>query len=457
MAGIGFEIRKLLTRDSYFGLLQAYTYAGVISSGPWVLSILGVLLVGVMSFGVVAPDALITQFQVSVTYVIAVSLILTGFLQLAFTRYIADRLFDKQEDRVLPNFMGALFVTTLLSGLLAYPFAALAFTAQSTAYKLLLPACFVVMCDIWVATIFLSGMKRYKAIVGLFALGYGVTVSAALLLRFLDMEGLLAGFLIGHFVLLTGMMLLVLRDYPSDRFIEFDFLRRGRMFATLIWVGFVYNLAVWTDKFLFWYSPDTGEAVIGPLHASVVYDFPIFLAYLSIIPGMAVFLVRMETDFVEYYQRFYDAVRDGGTLQRIEDLRNEMVLTARQGIFEIFKIQTIAVLATFVAGPALLSALGISKLYLPLLQIDVVAAGLQVVLLGILNVFFYLDKRREVLGLTLLFLLSNFALTAWSLSLGAAFYGYGFAASLLLTVVAGLVMLDRKMETLEYETFMLQR
>ena len=50
MAGIGFELRKLMRRDSFWGLLRAYGYAGLISSGPWVLSILGVMGIGTMLF-----------------------------------------------------------------------------------------------------------------------------------------------------------------------------------------------------------------------------------------------------------------------------------------------------------------------------------------------------------------------------------------------------------------------
>ena len=34
MAGIGFELRKLLRKDTLLGLIRAYAYAGVISSGP---------------------------------------------------------------------------------------------------------------------------------------------------------------------------------------------------------------------------------------------------------------------------------------------------------------------------------------------------------------------------------------------------------------------------------------
>ena len=118
MAGIGFELRKLLRKESYLGLFQAYAYAGVISSGPWILSIIGVQLIGLFSLSVVIPQIAVQQFQVSVTYLLAFSLILTGPLQLAFTRYVADRLFEKRDDMIVPNFMGAQLITALVSGLL---------------------------------------------------------------------------------------------------------------------------------------------------------------------------------------------------------------------------------------------------------------------------------------------------------------------------------------------------
>ncbi len=457
MAGIGFEIKKILRRDSYLSLFTAYAYAGIIGSGPWVLSILGVLIIGLMSLGVVLPHVLITQFQVTITHLIAMSLILTGFLQLSFTRYIADRLFEKDASIIMPNFIGALFVTTAVAGIIGILLAMFAFPQQSAIYRILLIANFVVLCNIWIATIFLSGMKNYKAILILYTLGYGIAVLGAILLRGAGINGLLMGVLLGHFVLLSGMALLIISAYPSDRFIEFDFLRKKRMFSSLIWTGFFFNLGVWIDKYLFWYTPTTGQSVIGIFNASLIYDLPIFLAYLSIIPGMAVFLVRMETDFVEYYQKFYDAVRDGGTLSYIEEMRDEMVATARLGIFEIIKIQTIAVLIIFVAGPTILDAIGISQYYLSLLYIDVVAAGLQVVFLGIMNVLFYLDKRHIALALTALFAGLNLTFSLISLYLGAAWYGYGFAVSLLISVVVGMYWLDKKMAILEYETFMLQR
>jgi uncharacterized membrane protein len=456
VAGIGFELRKLLQRDSYSGLLQAYAYAGIISSGPWILSIVGILAIGLLSEAVVVPARQVAQFQVSVTYLMMGSLVLTGAVQLGFTRFIADRLFRGDEASVLPNFNGLMLATLLVSGCLAVVVALAAFPGQSDLYRVLMIAGFVILCCIWVATVFLSGMKQYREILGMFALGYAVVVGSALTLRPLGLEGLLLGFDIGHFVLLVGMVVMVLRNYPSPRFVAFDFARRGAMYPALLATGFMYNAGIWADKLLFWYDPDASQAVIGPLRASVVYDVPIFLAYLAIIPGMAAFLVRIETDFVEYYGRFYDAVREGGSLDRIERLRDEMVFTIRRAIYEIVQIQAIATLLVLVAGPALLRLLGIPELYVPLLNIDVVASGLQVMLLGVLNVFFYLDKRAAVTFLTALFLVLNVGLTAISLRLGAAFYGYGFALALLATLVVGVRLLELRLRRLEYETFMLQ-
>ncbi|MDX1253201.1 MAG: exopolysaccharide Pel transporter PelG [Gammaproteobacteria bacterium] len=456
MAGIGFELRKLLRRESYVGLIQAYGFAGIISAGPWVLSIVGVMLIGVLSLGAMDPPRQVAQFLVSVTYLMAASLILTGALQLMFTRFVADRLFEKRHDVILPNLMGALTLTTIVSGLLGSAVLVLLFD-QSLMYRLLMLASFVTLCNIWITVIFLASMKDYLRILGIFFIGYAVTVAGALLLRPFGLEGLLMGFLWGHATLFFLMLALLLRHYPGDRLIAFDFLQRRQVFYSLAATGFFYNLGLWADKFVFWFNPLTSEPIIGPLRASIIYDLPIFLAYLSIVPGMAVFLVRMETDFSEQYDAFYKAVREGDTLAHIEGVKNNMIYTVRQGIYEIFKVQGLTVALLFLSGPLILEAIGISPLYIHLFYVDVAAVGMQVVLLGILNVFFYLDKRGVVLGLSLFFAATNIIATLVTQYLGPSFYGYGFAIAVSLTALLGLAILSRKLDRLEYETFMLQR
>ena len=456
MAGIGFEIRKILNRDSYFALVRAYTYAGLISSGPWVLSILGLVAIGILAVHIKMPTLLISQFQVTVTYLTMSSLILTGVMQLSFTRWVSDQLYVKRTNGIVPNFAGVLLVTNVVAGTLAILLVFVSFRQETVIYRMLLVAGFVTMCDIWIATIFMSGLKFYKTVVVLFGGGYAISVALAFALSSNGLEGLLAGYVVGQFMMLMGMVFVILRSFPAERLIAFDCFKRGAMYTSLMAVGVLFNFAIWADKIVFWVAEQTSNAVIGPLRASVIYDMPVFLAYLGIIPGMAVFLVRFETDFVDWYDKFYNAVRGGGSLEEIARMRNAMVSAVRQGLFDIMKIQTLSVLLLVVFAPTIFNELSISPLYLPLFYVDAVGASLQVALLAVMNVFFYLDKRREVLITVVMLSLLNVFLSVLTLRLGVAYYGYGFAFAMLITLVFALRMLEYKLGRLEYETFMLQ-
>lgn len=456
MAGIGFELRKILSRDSYTATLRAYVYAGLISSGPWVLSIISVMVIGVMSLGVVVPELLIRQFLVSVTYLMASSLIFTGGAQLLFTRFISDRLFEKRQELILPNLIGILLVITISSGVLAFLLLSLLFD-QPFLYRLLMLANFVVLCNLWLTIIFLSGMKAYNRILLVMVAGYSLMVLCSFLLRFLKLEGLLLGLLIGHASLFFMFLFDILREYPAKQLVAFDFFKRKQVYVSLMLTGLCYNLGIWIDKIVFWFNPSTSSHVIGPLRASMLYDLPIFLAYLAIIPGMAVFLVRIETDFAEWYDRVFSAIRGGETLQHIGQLKQQLILSVRQGLLEICKVQGLTVVLLFLIAPKLLAWLGISAYYLPLFYVDLIGVSIQVVFMALLNVFFYLDKRSIVLELCLIFVLLNAVLTVASQHLGPSFFGYGFTLSVLTCVLLGLVRLSSSLEDLEYETFMLGR
>ena len=64
-----------------------------------------------------------------------------------------------------------------------------------------------------------------------------------------------------------------------------------------------------------------------------------------------------------------------------------------------------------------------------MLYVDAVAANLPVALLPSMNVFFYLDRRREVLATVAILTVLNIVLTLVSFQMGAAYYGYGLTLS----------------------------
>ena len=456
MAGIGFELRKYLDEDSFSGTLKAYGFAGLISAGPWVLSILSVMLIGIVALSQKVGGREVEQFTTSVTWIMGSSLILSGLLQLVFTRFIADRLFEGRDHLINPNLFGALLLTTLVSGVLGLLLLITVFN-ESFSYEFLMLSNFVTLNNVWIVVIFVAGLKKFKLILYSFAAGYATTVCLSILLIPYGINGLLGGLLAGHAVLLFTMLAVVLPEAPVVNTVRADFLRRKQIFPVLIFVGLFYNLGIWIDKLMFWTFPGTSEAVIGPLRASLIYDLPIFLAYLSIIPGMAVFLLRIETDFAEAYDGFFNAVRGNASLQEIETLGNEMILAVREGIFQIIRVQGITVLVLYMLGPKIVAWLGISDKFIHLYYIDLVGVAAQVLMLAVLNVLFYLDRLSDAFWLTLTLLISNSAFTWITLQMGPMYYGYGFGLSMTLTAFVGIFLLSSELENIEFRTFMRPR
>ena len=221
-----------------------------------------------------------------------------------------------------------------------------------------------------------------------------------------------------------------------------------RLFA----VGTVLYLGIWADKFLFWSHPDTARAVIGALNASPIYDWPIFVAYLWLMPGMAAFLIHVETESGPRCRAYYDAWGVARPGRRWNRLRAPLAESVRAMVAAITHAQGIATVLAFVAAPGLLRVLGLPPLHLGLLYVDVVAAGLQVLLVALFSVLFYLDKVNAALKGGAVFLVANTAFTALSLELGAPFYGYGYALALGIAVTC--VALERKFARLEFEAYL---
>lgn len=455
MAGIAFEVQRLMRRGGLLGKAEAYTYAAAVGSGPWVLSICALLLIGMLTGGKSTGSQFVDTFQVCVTYMMAASLVMTGALQLAFARFIADRLYSREANAILPNLLGALLVVMGTAGVVGSCVLGIWFDG-SLAYKQLLLAGVVTLCGIWIVMVFASAIKAYRQVLLSFLAGYGLTVGGALALEPFGIEGMLLGFALGQSLLLFLLLGMVANQYPSELPVSFAFLRKPRLMGSLMVAGLLYNGGIWIDKLVFWLDSGTGISVIGPLRASPIYDLPIFLSYLSLVPGMAVFLVRIELDFAGRCAAFIRTIEDGATLAQVLGAKASLVESIRRALVDVLLTQMVTAVVFIAFTAEILAVFGISPLYRALLWIDLVAVGLQMMVLIVLNVLFYLDEPRSAQKLCAIFAVSNLLFSWASLHAGPAFYGYGFASAGLLTAAIGLVELSRKLARLEYRTFMLQ-
>jgi len=455
VAGVGFSLRALAGRPGYAGMLHLYGAAALVSSGPWLLSVTALLLIGLLGRELAADPAGVERFQVSVTWLLAASLVVSGPLQLQLTRFVADQVYLRRPERITGNLFGTMLVMSVIAACLAGLLAPW-FSAEPLLFQVLLGIAFVTLCNVWIITCVLTGLRRHAPVLGSFAVGYLVMLVLSPGLSRFGAAGLLGAFVAGQAALLVCGLRAITSELGFDRPIEWACLQRRELRVDLLLVGLFYNLGIWADKLVFWLNPATSRPVTGFFRASDVYDLPIFLAYLTIVPGMAVFLVRVETDFAERNAAFYEAIRRGAPLARIEPLFDAMVDAVRTALFDIGRTQLASLLLCLWAGPALLAVFGLSRLHFPLFIVDVVGVLLQVLLLSLISVFFYLDRCRLVAKLTCFFLCTN-ALATWlSLELGPRYYGWGFVVAAALTGALALVVLNHTLRFLVRDTFMLQ-
>jgi len=466
MAGIGFQLKRTLEEKTLSAMFKTFGYSAILSSGPWVISmiiILGIGLTNIYLFHTKGSDT--TMLKASVTYVsaLALSSIYTGFFQLPFTRFIADRTYEKRYYLVLPNFLGMIIVTIAIGMIISTPLAIFLFDTQSNLFVLLYITLFVVLSCVWIANILAASLKLYKHVILFYLLGYISIYISSLFLHNYGVIGLLISFIIGNTILFILLFLGIIFYYPSynrknNKFIRFDmFLQKyGKFYWKLGWSGMFYNIAIWIDKVIFWFTPIVGYIVIDKLHASMVYDFPIFLAYLSIIPGMALFFYRLEADFAEMYSKFYGAINKHGTLRQIKEYKQGMIDSIKLSIQEILFVQGMFNILIFLSAEKLFEILLLPKLYLPLFYVDVIGVQLQLGFMSILAYLYYLDRQKEALIYTLLFVVINALLTWVSIQLGPYFYGYGFSVTLLILFVSSSITLNNILQELDYKTFMLQ-
>lgn len=455
MAGIGFDLIRLASQGTYRGLLGAYGLTTLMSSGPSLFILIGIGIVCFFNMFLITDQNISSQFLAIIIYLFASSMILSSFLQYTFFRFMADRIYVNEFDEIAPNYMGVLLIQIIMSIAISIPIVTYFFAAYNHMLQILLVANFIVLNMIWISTVLLTGLKSYRQILWAFSLGYTAMIIVNLVIDHDNLNYLLSEFLLAQVILLMLLLHAILDYYPTNKLIQFGFLKKTNFFYTLMFSNFFCTLAFWVDKFIFWFHADTSYPIFPPLRASPLYDFPMFLAYIAILPSMSVFLFHIEAKFSMIYPRFMKTIFSRKTLDEIIAVRNELTLSGRASVMSMFKTQYAVGVILFLSVSFVFSYFQIIPIYLNLLFILIIATSLNVILWGIINILYYMTRYVQVLYVSLIFVVSNILFTLISIYAGPCYFGYGFSFSLLLSICSALIFLNKSFNDLEYFTFMM--
>jgi polysaccharide biosynthesis protein PelG len=454
MAGIGFELRKLTSDSSFLNLIRANIYSSILSSGSWLISISILVAIYFYLTYLLGPTLFCIQFLVAVSYLVSSSLILSAIFQNCVNRFIADKIFEEKEALITPCLFSSSLLLLLISSIFGNVFIELFLYEQSLILKLLMQGSFVVLNLVWLFSNSLTGLKNYRFILFSYIISYLVIFLLAITLYKYELTGLLFAFYIGHALLLTLFFVFSIRNYPSDALFGWDILDFMKTHKALIFSGILFQMGVWVDKYCFWLSRTTSVPILESMRASPIYDMPMFMAFVIMIPGLSVLFYEIEANFSRFYHRYYDAIRDGATMHEINKKQLELVAMARMCFFNISKVQSVIAVFACLFAPELLSAMGLAPIFVYLFRINVISACLLVTLIAQLNVLYYLDKQERVFIITLLFFILNLVFTLLTLYLGPLFFGYGFALSLVFSNLLAVFMMIPAFKQLTYYSFM---
>jgi polysaccharide biosynthesis protein PelG len=443
MAGIGFEVRKLARQESLTSVMAAGGHAAVIAAGPWLFTIASLAAISITVERFVGLDEL-ANFRAIIIYAFATSLVLTAPVTMVATRLVADALWSKQPERVRPLLFAAFAVSAVAVciGVLALTL----YFKLAADVAIALASATLTVALIWVALGFCGAVRDYGAVTNAFLLGLFIAVIGAVTAAAsgLNASGMVYGFTVGLMVTFLGLALRIMATFPqpvSDVRAALHHLLGGfTSYRSLALGAFLGTAAVWIDKWVFWFSP-VGESVTAGLVHAPLYDSAMFIASLVIIPSLASFVAKLETDFFERYQRYYGAIKSHGTIGQIEDARRRLAAHTLDTLVLITIAQVGICAVLIMTAPMLVSALNLQFRQIAILRYGALAAVFQFIFIASSSFLLFFDRRWMYVSLQCLFFGLNLTLAILTVHLGQDYYGVGyflacFAASLLAYILA---------------------
>lgn len=456
MAGIGFRLKKMLMEDTYASIVKAYLYSAVISSGPWFLSIVCLSFLGILSplvFQEEGDSVLMWDiFGATIVYIFAFSLITTGLITMIITRFIADKIYLNESKTIPATFASIISIIILVQGITGIIFFLL--NSQSLFYAIFGTMLYIIVSCIWIALLFLSAAENYTMIILLFFIGSLVSLGAALLGgKYFGLDGFLAGYTLGQSIIFFGFAYVIFDEFGPPRDFTFEFFKYCKQYYELILIGTLYYIAIWADKFIFWFS-EHGRQISGLFYNYTAYDSPLFVAYITIVPALAIFLLNIETGFYEEYKAFYEFVMAKQPLHKIIEKKQNMIKIIKNSFLELFKIQgTITFLAVYFA-PLILKGLRITDpISIQIFRFGTIGAFFHAYVLIMTIILLYYNLRMDTLIVVSVFAIANIVLTFLSKSLGPHTYGLSYLIACFLSLALSFYYLYRRIKDLEYLTF----
>jgi uncharacterized membrane protein len=483
MAGIGFTLKKLYRNDEYSSRFATYLYASMVTAGPWIATVVTVNALTFYAQRVFEDISEMGLFMGSIVYAFIFSQIITAPFQLVITRYISDQLYVKTYNNIRASYNGLKNIILIIT--IATSVLYLSTSNLPLYYKYLSSVLFIIISLMWVTMVYLSAIKNYSIITKAYLVGGLIAIVASILtvgdlgsvlnhvLKLLnfsipvgpilripfkeiqDAGNLLSSYLLGMIVTYSVLIFSFVNTFTHSNNNKYDFLKYLNFFPSLFLSGLFYTLGLWSDDLIMWTS-EFGRYThyyYNVYKYAPLYDNAVFLAYLTVIPTMVLFVIAIETEFYDHYRKYYSYAGRDGTYDQLVKAKKEMERSVWRQIIYTMETQTIFTVIVIILSGPVFSYFNQPEILKDIFRICALGALCNIFVMIIFLVLLYFEARKEALFVTFLFFISNVIFTLLFIPLGEEFFGFGYFVGSFVSLVVAVITLYRYFNKLMFHTF----
>ena len=454
MAGIGFELQRLSSRGDVSAPLSSALHGAVVVAGPWLLTVWAMALLQRL-IGLQTAEAF--TLQSIVIYLFCISLIATAPAVAAALRLVSDDFYLSRFEDVPAVYLCTVVLCAACGGIAG----ALVFGgALGFGMADLLPCALAagIASLLWPAVAFATTVRAFRTITVGFvcglAAGVGATVAAHRWQAGAGLEAL--AFASGLGLASTFITTVVLRTFPFPvrqlRKTISAIAGMAILRPSVVLGGTLAVAGIWIDSIIVWTSSAATEVPLG-LATAPPYDSALFIARLTMLPGLVFHLISVDTRWSLAIRRFLGSIDAHRTLRQIENEASRLRSLTSRCLLRLILVQGIASLVFLFLAPVYVPMTGLAYVQMPTLRFGLLGAFFHVIFFVASTLVLNCGRERSFLILQVIFVVLNAGATAATLAFPEPPLGAGYFVAATLSAVAALAVLDRSLERLTHLTF----
>ncbi len=455
MAGIGFQLKKLFYKRGIGATLKAYFYSTFVSIGPVIVSVLAITFLQYILRILEVDRTEMELLQATIMYSFMFAVITSSGFCMYISRYLSDVLFSEKKEDILPALITSITLALMICG--AFGIIFYLRSPLPTDYKVLSYLLYIGIVVEMLLAVFVSAINDYKEVSLAFVVGFLVAILVGYVVNEFEIleitNTVILSFDICIFIVSVMLVRSINKFFNKKSKTHLSFFKAFHKIFPLWIINTFYTSGLYTHFFAYWFFAEIAQTVRGTYLYAPHYDIPASFAFLTIMPTLVLFVVKLETGFYLKYRSYFHMINNGACYEDIKVAKIEMRKVLNKEIIYIMEIQLFFSILAMVLGLKFLPYLGFTASMIDMYSILITGYYCAVITFVIMTILLYFNDVKSAIIISASLTLFGFVFSYVSIQFGEAYYGVGFFVGSLLALVIALIRLKVYMVNIEFHVF----